>query len=286
MSPAWVRFLVYNTCLVQYRWTGLDLLTADRVKTQDWKIVNSSKYSLSCCTYVFHRWGFVLAFSVLAFPPLHIRTYVFRTCIFHPPVLSFSVLAFSVAPKNVRKSCLAMLAIFFKISNIHCGPIHSSLYAQVSLFCTKRNGLMPLKSTNCCMLLQRYTTIRINVSVWETTKGLTGVSESNHTVIGKRHDSGIVGLSLVPLLWGKIVVRFFLFFSQFDCWISGAWLRNVHRSAEQNITHLGPRILNNYFTVLLGISNFGAMLSAILRKRAEKFDSALLNWLIILRLNY
>ena len=34
---------------------------------QDWKIVNSSKYSLSCCTYVFHRCRFVLAFSVLAF---------------------------------------------------------------------------------------------------------------------------------------------------------------------------------------------------------------------------
>ena len=34
---------------------------------QDWKIVNSSKYSLSCCTYVFHRCIFVLSFSVLAF---------------------------------------------------------------------------------------------------------------------------------------------------------------------------------------------------------------------------
>ena len=74
MSPAWVRFLVYSTGLVQYRWTGLDLLTADRLKIQDWKIVN------------------------LRFPPLHIRTCVFRTCIFHPPVLSLSVLAFSVAP--------------------------------------------------------------------------------------------------------------------------------------------------------------------------------------------
>jgi len=83
MSPAWVRFLVYNTGLVQYRWTGLDLLTADRLKMQDWKIVNSSKYSLSCFTYVFHRCRFVLAFSVLAFstvaysylriPYLHIR---------------------------------------------------------------------------------------------------------------------------------------------------------------------------------------------------------------------
>jgi len=66
MRLAWVRFLVYNTGLVQYRWTG-DLLTADRLKMQDWKIVNSSKYSLSCCTYVFHRCIFVLSFSVLAF---------------------------------------------------------------------------------------------------------------------------------------------------------------------------------------------------------------------------
>jgi len=46
---------------------GLDLLTADRLKMQDWKIVNFSKYSLSCCTYVFHRCRFVLAFSVLAY---------------------------------------------------------------------------------------------------------------------------------------------------------------------------------------------------------------------------
>jgi len=98
MSPAWVRFLVYNTGWVQYRWTGLDLLTADRLKMQDWKIVNSSKYSLSCCTYVFHRCRLYLRFPYLHFPPLHIRTYVFRTCKFHPPVLSFSVLAFSVAP--------------------------------------------------------------------------------------------------------------------------------------------------------------------------------------------
>jgi len=67
LSPAWVRFLVYNNSLVQYRWTGLYLLTADRLKMQDWKIVNSSKYSLSCCTYVFHRCIFVLSFSVLAF---------------------------------------------------------------------------------------------------------------------------------------------------------------------------------------------------------------------------
>jgi len=67
MSPSWVRFLVHNIGLVQYRWTGLDLLTVDRLKLQDWKIVNFSKYSLSCYTYVFHRCRFVLSFSVLAF---------------------------------------------------------------------------------------------------------------------------------------------------------------------------------------------------------------------------
>jgi len=98
MSPSWVRFLVYNAGLVQYRWTGLDPLTADQLKMQDWKIVNSSKYSLSCCTYVFHRCRFVLAFSVLAYstlvysylriPYLHIPssgTFVFRTCVFSRP---------------------------------------------------------------------------------------------------------------------------------------------------------------------------------------------------------
>jgi len=98
MSPSWVRFLVYNTSLVQYRWTGL--LTADRLKMQEWNIVNSSKFSLSCCTYDFHRCRFVLAFSVLAFstlaysylriPYLHIPspgTFVFRTCVFSRPTL-------------------------------------------------------------------------------------------------------------------------------------------------------------------------------------------------------
>ena len=97
MSPSWVRFLVYNTGLVQYRWTGLDLLTADRLKMQDWKIANSSKYSSSCCTYVFHLCRCVLAFSTLAYsylriPYLHIPssgTFVFRTCVFSRPVLRF-----------------------------------------------------------------------------------------------------------------------------------------------------------------------------------------------------
>jgi len=41
---------------------------------QDWKIVNSSKYSLSCFTYVFHRCRFVLAFSILAFSVLAFST--------------------------------------------------------------------------------------------------------------------------------------------------------------------------------------------------------------------
>jgi len=93
MSPAWVQFHVYNTGLVEYRWTGLDQLTADRLKMQDWKIVNSSKYSLSCCTYVFHCCRFVHAFSTLAYsylriPYLHIPssgTFVFRTCVFSRP---------------------------------------------------------------------------------------------------------------------------------------------------------------------------------------------------------
>jgi len=67
--------------------TGLDLLTADRLKMQDWKIVSSSKYSLSCCTYVFHRCIFVLTYSVLAysilryfrFPYLRFQSPQFKT---------------------------------------------------------------------------------------------------------------------------------------------------------------------------------------------------------------
>jgi len=71
---------------------------------QDWKIVNSSKYSLSCCTYVFHRCRLVLTFSVLAFstlaysylriPYLHIPssgTFVFRTCVFSRPRLQHTI---------------------------------------------------------------------------------------------------------------------------------------------------------------------------------------------------
>jgi len=59
---------------VWYSAGELNLLTADRLKMQDWKIVNSSKYSLSCCTCVF------------------------RTCIFHPCIFvrTYSVLAYSI----------------------------------------------------------------------------------------------------------------------------------------------------------------------------------------------
>jgi len=102
---AWVPHESDFLCITPVWYTTV--LTADRLKMQDWKIVNSLKYrySLSCCTYVFHRCRFVLAFSVFAFSTLHIRTYVFRTCIFHPPVLSFSVLAFSVAPLKHLIAC-------------------------------------------------------------------------------------------------------------------------------------------------------------------------------------
>ena len=50
---------------------------------QDWKIVNSSKYS---------------KLLYLRFPPLQIPTCVFRTCIFHPCifVITYSVLAYSI----------------------------------------------------------------------------------------------------------------------------------------------------------------------------------------------
>ena len=43
---------------------------------QDWKIVNSSKYTLSYCTYVFHRCRFVLAYSIpryFRFPQAYLR---------------------------------------------------------------------------------------------------------------------------------------------------------------------------------------------------------------------
>jgi len=60
---------VYNTGLVQYRWTGLDLLTADRLKMQEWKIVNSSKYSLSSV-----RTFSTVADSYLRFPYLRFQS--------------------------------------------------------------------------------------------------------------------------------------------------------------------------------------------------------------------
>jgi len=67
---------------IQVNWS---ILTADRLKVQDWKIVNSSKYSLSCCTYVS-----TVADSYLRIPYLHIPssgTFVFRTCVFSRPVV-------------------------------------------------------------------------------------------------------------------------------------------------------------------------------------------------------
>jgi len=94
MNPAWVRFLVYNTDLVQYRWT-------DSGSTESARLENRKLFKIlfkSCCTYVFHRCRFVLAFSVLAFstlaysylriPYLHIPssgTFVYRTCVFNRP---------------------------------------------------------------------------------------------------------------------------------------------------------------------------------------------------------
>jgi len=50
MSPAWDRFLVYNTGLVQYSWTGLDLLTADRLKMQQNRKTKSRKQICSKIT--------------------------------------------------------------------------------------------------------------------------------------------------------------------------------------------------------------------------------------------
>jgi len=80
--------LVTGGCVLSS--TSSNSYSSVELPVSDWKIVNSSEYSLglSCCTYVFERCRFVLAFSTPG---------VFRTCIFHPPVLSFSVLAFSVA---------------------------------------------------------------------------------------------------------------------------------------------------------------------------------------------
>jgi len=55
---------------------------------QDWKIVNSSKYSLGCCTYVFHRCRFVLTYSVLAYSIL--RYFRFPYSRFQSPLLFLS----------------------------------------------------------------------------------------------------------------------------------------------------------------------------------------------------
>ena len=89
---------------------------------QDWKIVNSSKYSLSCCTYVFHRCRFVLAFSVLAFsslaysylriPYFHIPssgTFVFRNCVFsRPPMICYRTRRVSSCNKVILHSRLPL----------------------------------------------------------------------------------------------------------------------------------------------------------------------------------
>jgi len=112
-----VRFLVYDTGLVQYRWTGLDLLIADRLKMQDWKIVNSSKYSkllylrfspLQIRTSQGWKTFSVLAFSTLVYsylriPYLHIPssgTFVFRTCVFSRPG-SLSSLHFKMTAASI-----------------------------------------------------------------------------------------------------------------------------------------------------------------------------------------
>ena len=85
MSPAWVRFLVYNTGLVQYRWTNWSRPT-DSGSTENARLENRKLFKI------------LFKLLYLRFPPLQIRTCVFRTCIFHHCifVLTYSVLAYSI----------------------------------------------------------------------------------------------------------------------------------------------------------------------------------------------
>ena len=65
MSPAWVRFLVYNTGLVytvQVNWSG----PTDSGSTENARLENRKLFKIlfKLLYYVFHRCRFVLAFSV------------------------------------------------------------------------------------------------------------------------------------------------------------------------------------------------------------------------------
>ena len=82
MSPAWVRFLVYNTGLVQVNWSR----PTDSVSTENARLENRKLFKI------------LFKLVYLRFPPLQIRTWDFRTCIFHPCtfVLTYSVLAYSI----------------------------------------------------------------------------------------------------------------------------------------------------------------------------------------------
>ena len=177
MSPSWVRFLVYNTGLVQYRWTGLDLVTADRLKMQEWKIVNSSKYSLSCCTYVFHRCRFVLAFSLLAFstlaysylriPYLHIPssgTFVFRTCVFSRPTL--------IAPMPLGLSTTMHCVLAWSQRAKFCRWVYEYHYlsdcCQPQIQCTRRYVISGALTTSEMRVIQHSTITTLSTArdVW------------------------------------------------------------------------------------------------------------------------
>ena len=156
MSPSWVRFLVYNTGLVQYRWTGLDLLTADRLKMQEWKILNSSKYSLSCCTYVFHPCTFVFTHSVLAYSS--------------PRYFRFPYLRFQSPPKSlldrvvsVGRECRPVCRVTTWHSAVRVAPRSEwqleSLWIHSSLKATRSLKPLPLKFSAVVANLFRFASI-------------------------------------------------------------------------------------------------------------------------------
>ena len=104
---------------------------------QDWKIVNSSKYTLSSCTYVFHRCRFVLAFSVLAYSiPRYFRFPYLR---FQSPRAIFTnFVATHVTHGHggmARSSagCVAIYYVLPVLDDVMCEPHLQLLSCQLSV---------------------------------------------------------------------------------------------------------------------------------------------------------
>jgi len=143
MSPAWVRFLVYNTGLVQYRWTNWSRPT-DSGSTENARLENRKLFKI------------LFKLLYLRFPPLQIRTYVpylpssgtfvFRTCVFSRPVaLSADPVIRHLSKESSERDTIYLLLLVFVIAKYY---ILFAILCQMSV--VNNVGQQQLTADNVC----------------------------------------------------------------------------------------------------------------------------------------